>query len=632
MKLGIFGRIVIPVLAVLAVGMGTSGWLTSRSVAARLVANAEAELSSGAETLAQRLSDWLGDARVDLGFWGQEAVFVKSAGNDFIGQQARKAASERLAVLRATYTDFDAIHLVAPDGSTIASSSAESVGKLNFSDRPFVAAALAGTPSLSEGFRSKRTGRAVCGMTQPVRQGKDGPVVAALYAVVDLGSFAQKTVATLRYGEQGHAELFDGAGACLAHPVAERILAKDEALDQVPWGAAIRQAVGGLARFSAEGYHQVAAVRTVAGSPWLVVSTAAVEEIVAPAIVVRNRILLTSAIALLVALVVVWLVATAIARSVRRTAAILDAVASGDLAQQPLREGGRELEAMNGSLACALTGMRSALGADRVDWGVIGRQTQARKELVERLAKASSDLGATGAQLAASAEATASRATTVGAASEEVSRSVQTVSAGAEEMSAAIAEIARTAGEAARAAEAAVQGSEQATQLVDQLGASSKRIGEVVDVISRIAAQTNLLALNATIEAARAGEAGRGFAVVAGEVKDLARQTAGSTGDIQARVAEIQRDIAAAIAAIRTVATSIRDVGAHQTTIAGAVEEQAATTKEITGNVGEAAKGVSEIASSIQGVVSAARDASEAAIQTRGAADELARMAAELKG
>ena len=177
-----------------------------------------------------------------------------------------------------------------------------------------------------------------------------------------------------------------------------------------------------------------------------------------------------------------------------------------------------------------------------------------------------------------------------------------------------------------------MRGSAQASQLVDQLGASSKRIGEVVEVIGRIAAQTNLLALNATIEAARAGEAVRGFAVVAGEVKELARQTAGSTGDIQARVAEIQRDIAAAIEAIRTVAVSIKDVGAHQTTIAGAVEEQAATTREITGNVGEAAKGVSEIATSIQGVATAAREASEAAGRTRASAEELARMAADLKG
>ncbi|MBI1761790.1 MAG: HAMP domain-containing protein [Acidobacteria bacterium] len=62
----------------------------------------------------------------------------------------------------------------------------------------------------------------------------------------------------------------------------------------------------------------------------------------------------------------------------------------------------------------------------------------------------------------------------------------------------------------------------ESSQHLKQLSATSREIGEVVQVIEEIAKRTSVLALHASIQAASAGEAGRGFAVVVREVEHLA--------------------------------------------------------------------------------------------------------------
>jgi methyl-accepting chemotaxis protein len=325
----------------------------------------------------------------------------------------------------------------------------------------------------------------------------------------------------------------------------------------------------------------------------------------------------TVGVGVLLALLAGWLLIRSIVPRLKRQAAALSAVATGDLTVSVADTSRDEI----GAMASALNTATAA----------VGDVVRAIRRNATELAASAGQMSASSRQIATSADESATQAGLVSAAAEQVSRNSQTVAAGTEEMSASIREIAHQATNAAGVAAQAVGVAASTNAMMAKLGDSSAQVGNVIKVITSIAEQTNLLALNATIEAARAGEAGKGFAVVANEVKELAQETSRATDDIGRRVEAIQADTAAAVAAIGEISEIISRINDSQVTIASAVEEQTATTNEMSRNVAEAATGSGEIAQNITAMAQTAADTSGSASATLAATEQLRVMSAELE-
>ena len=185
--------------------------------------------------------------------------------------------------------------------------------------------------------------------------------------------------------------------------------------------------------------------------------------------------------------------------------------------------------------------------------------------------------------------------------------------------------------EAKSVAAEAVSLAEKTDGSVRKLSESSASIGHVIKVITSIAEQTNLLALNATIEAARAGDAGKGFAVVANEVKELAKETANATVQIEGRINEIQTDTESAVTAMDSIGKIISRISVIQSTIATAIDQQSNVTNNINQSALDASNGSDAIVSLIQMVADRAATNQRSSGNVSTAASELADVASLLQ-
>jgi methyl-accepting chemotaxis protein len=191
------------------------------------------------------------------------------------------------------------------------------------------------------------------------------------------------------------------------------------------------------------------------------------------------------------------------------------------------------------------------------------------------------------------------------------------------------ADAARQASQIAVAnAEVAARGGAVVGQVVttmDEINASSKKIGDIIGVIDGIAFQTNILALNAAVEAARAGEQGRGFAVVAGEVRNLAQRSAEAAKEIKGLIGTSVGKVEAGSRLVAEAGSTIGEVVSNAQRIADIIGEITAASGEQSDGIGQVNVAVNQLDQMTQQNAALVEESSAAAQSLKDQALTLAR-------
>ncbi len=189
---------------------------------------------------------------------------------------------------------------------------------------------------------------------------------------------------------------------------------------------------------------------------------------------------------------------------------------------------------------------------------------RATREMRRKLHDLAAEVGSNAAKVYAAAQEIAGAVEGQAATSSEMSSSVAEITSTMEELSASSTQIADHSKSVVDIANQTLDGSRKGSEAMQvvlgrmtdiradnqlslqeivDLGAKSKQISKVMEIINAVADQTKLIAFNAALEASSAGDAGKRFSVVAGEIRRLADSVTDSTREIETKISEIQDSI-----------------------------------------------------------------------------------------
>ncbi len=427
------------------------------------------------------------------------ALETLSKGQKEQGAKELSAVMANFKRMNKMWTDeYEVIVVTDVQGKVIADNTDGGYVGIDLSQRRYYKDVRQKGFSVGDVVLSKKTKAPVAVIAAEVKSSSSA--MTGMVAMVMKTQFLVEKISGIRLGKTGYGWMVNETGVLISHPVPENLLTLNihglEGMKTIT--DAMLAGKTGVTDYVFKGVKKFCGYAPVPLTGWSIGATQNIEEFLAPVIQIRNWIFFTTAVATIIACIIVLIFVLSITRTINVVA-------------ESLRNGAE---------------------------GVASAATQ--------IASASQSLAETSSEQAATQE--------------ETSASIEQISATAKETTELTWNASRLMNENIAKTAQSLEALKKLSGNMASIENDSSKIGTVTKTIDEIAFQTNLLALNAAVEAARAGEAGAGFAVVAEEVRNLALRASEAANGTQELLEGMRAQIVTGAESLRRMSVDFEGI------------------------------------------------------------------------